>query len=237
LDPVKSALIHSSNSFSFKYGKVEISAKMPTGDWLAPSISLLPKNNAYGNWPASGRVDLVQSKGNRELFKNKTNIGVEQIESSVQFGPYEDLDTKLSFQRAAKEKEKGFNSGFHRFQLEWSESKIVFSVDDIETGTLKAGKQSFWDKGNFETKAPGTFNPWPAKMAPFDQNFYFVINLAVGGKTFADDLENIQPWEKDSSNAKTEFWQAKNVWLPTWKSDENKTETSFLIDYIRVWAL
>jgi hypothetical protein len=36
LSPVKSARLRTVNSFAFKYGKVEISAKMPTGDWLWP---------------------------------------------------------------------------------------------------------------------------------------------------------------------------------------------------------
>lgn len=36
INPIRSSKIRTSDSFSFKYGKVEISAKMPTGDWLLP---------------------------------------------------------------------------------------------------------------------------------------------------------------------------------------------------------
>lgn len=36
INPIRSAKIRTLDSFSFKYGKVEISAKMPTGDWLIP---------------------------------------------------------------------------------------------------------------------------------------------------------------------------------------------------------
>lgn len=47
---------------------------------------------------------------------------------------------------------------------------IIFSVDDVETGTIKVG-QGFWTRGGFDAKAPGTDNPWrlATPMAPFDQ--------------------------------------------------------------------
>ena len=38
INPVKSARIRTAESFAFKYGKVEISAKIPTGDWLRPGM-------------------------------------------------------------------------------------------------------------------------------------------------------------------------------------------------------
>lgn len=38
LNPIKSARIRSLYSFSFKYGKVEVRAKLPSGDWLWPGI-------------------------------------------------------------------------------------------------------------------------------------------------------------------------------------------------------
>lgn len=38
INPIRSAKIRTIDSFAFKYGKVEISAKMPAGDWLLPCI-------------------------------------------------------------------------------------------------------------------------------------------------------------------------------------------------------
>jgi hypothetical protein len=79
-------------------------------------------------------------------------------------------------------------------------------------------------------------------MAPFDEEFYISIQLAVGGSHFfTDDIINNggdKPWKNDSSTAARDFWHARNNWLPTWKINENRTkEASLLIDYIRVWAL
>lgn len=80
-------------------------------------------------------------------------------------------------------------------------------------------------------------------MAPFDEEFYISIQLAVGGShAFSDDdiidSEGDKPWSNNSSTAARDFWHARNAWLPTWKINENRTkEASLLIDYIRVWAL
>jgi beta-glucanase (GH16 family) len=39
-----SARVRSVESFAFKYGRIEITAKMPKGDWLWPALWLLPKD-------------------------------------------------------------------------------------------------------------------------------------------------------------------------------------------------
>ena len=59
INPTMAARLRTVNSFAFKYGKVEIRAKMPSGDWLWPAIWLLPQRNAYGPWPASGEVIVL----------------------------------------------------------------------------------------------------------------------------------------------------------------------------------
>lgn len=141
LNPIRSARLRTLNSFAFKYGKVEIAAKLPSGDWLLPSIKFLPLRNIYGNYPASGEIDLVEARGNRDLVKAGVNIGNDQITSSLHFGPYADARQLTSFTKNANEKSdakgskegsgKSFGSGVHRYQMEWTSDKITFSVDDI----------------------------------------------------------------------------------------------------------
>lgn len=185
-------------------------------------------------------------RGNRELTWKGVNIGSEQITSSLQFGPYEKALQATSFARILNEKGKGFHSSFHRYQMEWNPEKIIFSIDDVETASVKA-KNGFWEKGEFETLLPGTMNPWrgATNLAPFDQEFYLSINLAVGGHEHSpDDAINavaLKPWSNESQSPMTDFWKAKNTWLPTWKIGgglENRTKDStFQIDYVRVWSL
>lgn len=64
LNPIKSARLRTAESFSFTYGKVEVCAKLPRGDWLWPAIWLLPTDEQYGLWPASGEIDIMESRGN-----------------------------------------------------------------------------------------------------------------------------------------------------------------------------
>lgn len=56
--------------------------------------------------------------------------------------------------------------------MEWSPERITFSIDDVETGTVSIESPAgFWNRGNFNTTAPGTENPWRGgtPIAPFDQ--------------------------------------------------------------------
>ena len=47
INPIQSAKLTTVESFSFKYGRVEIVAKLPKGDWLWPALWMLPKKNYY----------------------------------------------------------------------------------------------------------------------------------------------------------------------------------------------
>jgi len=64
VNPVRSARMTTLGSAHIKYGRVEVEAKLPRGDWLWPAIWMLPVNSTYGVWPASGEIDLMESKGN-----------------------------------------------------------------------------------------------------------------------------------------------------------------------------
>uniref|UniRef100_A0A7G3ACI8 Putative beta-13-glucan-binding protein-like isoform x4 n=1 Tax=Lutzomyia longipalpis TaxID=7200 RepID=A0A7G3ACI8_LUTLO len=243
INPIKSARIRTVNSFAFRYGRVEVQAKLPAGDWLWPAIWLMPKYNVYGTWPASGEIDLLEARGNRNLVQNGVNIGVEQVGSTLHFGPYPALNgANVTHFRRNSAAGNGFNRGFHRYQLEWSPQSIRFYVDGQQIGMVNAST-GFWAKGDFARKAPGTDNPWRygSTMAPFDQEFYIIINLAVGGTNFfPDNVTNPggKPWHNSSPQAATDFWNGRNQWLPTWylKQDYSR-DASLQVDYVRVWAL
>lgn len=65
IPPVQSARINTKiRGKSIRYGKVEITARMPTGDWIWPAVWMMPVHNAYGPWPASGEIDIFEGKGN-----------------------------------------------------------------------------------------------------------------------------------------------------------------------------
>ena len=65
-------------------------------------------------------------------------------------------------------------------------------------------ENGFWNFGEFEKDFPGAKNPWEgaSDMAPFDTEFYLLINLAVGGANdyWSDEFwyENRKPWRTTS---------------------------------------
>lgn len=58
IPPVQSARLTTKLSHNIRYGKVEFQAKMPTGDWIWPSVWMLPTEDYYGSWPISGEIDV-----------------------------------------------------------------------------------------------------------------------------------------------------------------------------------
>lgn len=84
INPVKSGRIHTKRGASIRYGRVEVTAQLPAGDWLWPAIWMLPVNNTYGDWPASGEIDIMESRGNDYHYhKGGNNI----VSSTLHFGP------------------------------------------------------------------------------------------------------------------------------------------------------
>lgn len=169
---------------------------------------------------------------------------MEQIGSTLHYGPYWPLN---GYHEATMNKNsppaEGYHKDFHNYQLKWTPTSITFGIDDVDTGTISVDK-GFWDRGLFDTKAPGVDNPWrlATKMAPFDQEFYLIMNLAVGGVNyFKEEAVNSpyeKPWKNNSPHPQTDFWNAREKWLPTWNLKENFSKgASLQVDYVKIWAL
>ena len=85
INPVRSARLTTKASKSIKYGKVEVVAKLPIGDWLWPAIWMMPVNDTYGQWPASGEIDIMESRGNAI---NYPLGGIDSYSSTLHWGIY-----------------------------------------------------------------------------------------------------------------------------------------------------
>ncbi|CAG7728756.1 unnamed protein product, partial [Allacma fusca] len=60
--------------------------------------------------------------------------------------------------------------------------KLTFLVDNVPKKAVDPGTGGFWPNAWFDKSDP---NPWRysknQKIAPFDQKFYLILNLAAGG--------------------------------------------------------
>ncbi|XP_063925503.1 beta-1,3-glucan-binding protein-like [Zophobas morio] len=239
LNPVKSARIRTVHSFNFKYGKVEVRAKLPAGDWLWPAIWMLPRWNQYSGWPVSGEIDIMESRGNRALVNaSGVNIGTQMVGSTLHWGPSAKYN-KYNLTHLEKLNPDGFDTDWHKYQLLWDETSLQFSIDDEVLGKIEPPAGGFWELGNLSYS--GYDNPWKgskSKLAPFDQEYYILLNLACGGVSyFPDEATNPggKPWSNVSPTASKDFWKGKDQWLPTWQLGNDTA--AFKIDYVRVWAL
>jgi len=242
INPIASARLRTANKFGLTYGRVEARAKMPVGDWIWPAIWMLPLREAYGLWPASGEIDILESRGNRKLTEDGVNVGVEQYGATLQYG----LDVQTNEWSKAhwtKNNAAGYQADFHKFQTEWTPDYMMFSIDDEEIGRVTYPEGGMWEHGEFDTDWPGMVNPWEGhhKSAPFDREHFLILNVAVGGTGYFSDNavnEGGKPWSNTSPQASLDFWNAKNQWYPTWTPEENNGENAAMqVDYIKVWAI
>lgn len=162
----------------------------------------MPRDNAYGNgWPTSGEIDILESRGNKNLTINNTEIGTKQVSSTLHWGPLSSLNRYLTT-TWSKIAEEGFDEDFHIYELLWTPDNITISVDREVLGSVVPSDGGFWEMGDFTNTTYD--NPWAggSKMAPFDQEFYLIINLAVGGVGFfpddADNANGKKPWSNKS---------------------------------------
>ncbi|XP_059163529.1 beta-1,3-glucan-binding protein-like [Physella acuta] len=210
LPPIMSGKITSIPTL--RYGIVEVRAKIPKGDWIWPAIWMMPRDSAYGGWPRSGEIDIMESRG------NNGDIGVGTVSSTLHWGPAWDNN---KWDLTHGERHTGsWHDNFHTWKLEWTPDHLITFVDNQKIMEVTPGA-NFWQKGGFSGP-----NIWASgeKMAPFDKDFYMIFNVAVGGTNgFFPDNANWgvrKPWANNSPQAAQDFWNGRHDWQPTWQGDQ-----------------
>ena len=126
INPVRSAKIRTVNSFWYRYGRIEIKAKLPNGDWLWPALWTLPKRQEYGPWPASGEVDLVESRGNDPSYPLG---GSNTYTTTLHWGVGWDQNKwEMTYKKYTHS--ESLAKDFHLFGMVWTESEIHYYLDD-----------------------------------------------------------------------------------------------------------
>src|SRR5699024_655011 len=57
----------------FKYGRIDIRAKLPQGQGIWPALWMLGSNFSTVGWPASGEIDIMEMIGGGDGRDNKTH--------------------------------------------------------------------------------------------------------------------------------------------------------------------
>ncbi len=149
-----SARIDTRERFSFTYGRVAVCACCPAGVGLWPAVWMMPQQDTYGSWAASGEIDILEAKGRQP----DRVFGTIHCGGECPKNVHQEYSTHLPTGNGIDR--------FHLYELVWEPGCIYWLVD----GKVYAST-SRWPM------APHAQN----SLAPFDRPFYLLINLAVGG--------------------------------------------------------
>jgi len=152
---------------SWNGGRFEIRAKCPDGAFLWPAIWMLPKDSSYGGWAASGEIDIMEMRGqNTHSYSTTLHFG-----GSWPNNRWSGQDHATS----------DLSQGFHLWALEWEpyyQMRFYFDGEMVQTYNLT---QWFWD----QSYSGG--NPYSKPGQPWDEPFYMILNMAVGGNFFGGE--------------------------------------------------
>lgn len=141
---------------AFKYGRLEIRAKMPEhkGNGIWPALWMLGDMfRDGGGWPRSGEIDILEYVSYRPdsvlaTIHTIANNHMNGTQISSDFVPLETAEEE-----------------FHNYGILWSETSLKFYVDSIDNILLTFDRPRRYNQKNW----------------PFDKPFYFLMNIAVGG--------------------------------------------------------
>ena len=130
-----SARLRTSGKGDWRYGRIEVKAKLALGQGIWPAIWMLPTDWMYGGWPESGEIDIMEHVG----------YDPGRVHGSIHTGSYND---KINTQRGGSKLLDKISSKFYVYAIEWYEDRIDFLIDDAKYFS-------------FQNDGKNDFNTWP----------------------------------------------------------------------------
>jgi beta-glucanase (GH16 family) len=146
-----SARMTTENKQQFQYGRIDIRAKLPVEAGMWPALWMLGTSINQVGWPACGETDIMELIGSNPI----------QVVGSAHWaqpGGAEGSNSN-SYSLATGD----FSKLFHVFSLIWKQDSLQLLVDDHPY--MNANSQNVLAGGSW----------------PFNGNFFFIFNVAVGG--------------------------------------------------------
>jgi beta-glucanase (GH16 family) len=173
-----SGRLNTRGKFDFRYGRIEVNARIPSGQGTWPAIWMLHSDpTIYGPWPLSGEIDIM------EAF-NYGVSGNQSTQSTAHYGlpipPFNGTSSKTDLSANA-------DTSFHEYALEWERGRLRFFVDGTHFQTQIVDE--YWvyypagEDGLYDPFGPYTLG---LEDAPFDQAFHLLLNFAIGGNPVGD---------------------------------------------------
>lgn len=112
-----SASINTLGNVGWKYGRIEVKAKLPHGGGIWPAIWMMGTNSPEVGWPKCGEIDVMEFIGNHP----------KDIYGTIHFP---DLISNENKSKGGKINAENLDSQFHIYAIEWNEQTIDIYFDD-----------------------------------------------------------------------------------------------------------
>ena len=155
-----SARLKSQGLQNLTYGRIDIRAILPIGQGLWPAIWMLGSNFQDVGWPACGEIDIMELVGSNPRRVHGTAHWGANNSVHQQNG----TGTSLPFPDT-------FADEYHVFSIDWQENQIIWLLDDVEFFTINSSQMN-------------------GQSYPFNNDFFFILNIAVGGNWPGDPDES-----------------------------------------------
>ena len=122
---------------SFRYGIIEIKARMPQGQGIWPAIWMLGDNQNEVDWPGCGEIDIAEVLGHEPA----------RYYSTLHYTNAEKKHGEIQQERQLSS--GNFSTGYHLFSINWTPESIAFYLDGelVQTAPIEADMKEF--KRNF----------------------------------------------------------------------------------------
>ena len=151
-----SAKLRTRDKVQVKHGRVEARLRLPRGQGLWPAFWMLGSSFGTTPWPACGELDIMENHGSRPA----------SVSSAIHGPGYSGSTTPFVHDRPLAAGD--YSQDHHVFGVQWDSARVEFMVDG----------EPHYVVAKEEIERHGAW--------VFDQPFYVILNLAVGG-TFDGD--------------------------------------------------
>lgn len=112
-----SARINSKKVGGWKYGRIEVRAKLPEGQGIWPAIWMLPVDSEYGGWPDSGEIDIM------EYFSHLPGKSYSTIHTKK-------FNHKIGTSIGDHVKSDSLHDDYHLYSIDWYPDRLEIFFDD-----------------------------------------------------------------------------------------------------------
>lgn len=157
-----SARLLTKGKFEQAYGRFEARIKVPEGQGLWPAFWLIGANSDEVSWPQCGEIDIMEYRRQEPTLVSGSVHGPGYSGETIPQGhitkSYDLVNDR-------------FDAGFHVFGIEWAPEYINYYVDNVLYNQITPD-----DLETTPDDGSDNLGEWV-----FNQPFYIIINLAVGG--------------------------------------------------------